>query len=109
MVDSSNNMVLSLAQSSAIEFPSLYYTGRLSTDPPNTLRPLALLRAGTSTVELVNNFRNRYGGYFGIALDPVDGSIWIFGDYAKATDEVGKWVGKTDFDNLGAPTPSPTE
>ena len=109
MVDSSNNMVLSLAQSSAIEFPSLYYTGRLSTDPPNTLRPLALLRAGTSTVELVNNSRNRYGGYFSTALDPVDGGIWIFGDYAKAKDEVGKWVGKTDFEHVGPPPPSPAE
>ena len=105
MVDASNNMVLSFAQSSAIEFPSLYYTGRLSTDPPNTLRPTALLKAGTSTVELIDNSRNRYGGYFSAALDPADGSIWIFGDYAKAKDEVGKWVGKTDFEHLGAPTP----
>ena len=108
MVDASNNMVLSFAQSSAIEFPSLYYTGRLSTDPPNTLRPTALLKAGTSTVELIDNSRNRYGGYFSAALDPADGSIWIFGDYAKAKDEVGKWVGKTDFEHLGAPTPAPT-
>jgi hypothetical protein len=97
MVDASNNFAMVYARSSPTEFASAYYTGRLATDPPNTLRPGKLLKAGTATLNLIDTFnpgmRNRFTDYFGIALDPIDESFWMMGMYAKAPTMSGTWVG----------------
>src|SRR5207249_4249920 len=49
-VDSANNMILVFGRSSATEFPSIYYTWRLATDPPNTLRDSVPLKSGGATL-----------------------------------------------------------
>jgi len=95
--DDRNNVVIAFAQSGKSEFPSLYFTGRWSTDLRNTLRPSILLKAGTAAMDTAdfNPFhtgQNRYGDYFGIALDPTDGSFWVHGEYVKSATEWGTWV-----------------
>lgn len=95
--DDRNNVVIAFAQSGKSEFASLYFTGRLSTDLKNTLRPSSLLKAGTAALDLsdfapFHTGQNRYGDYFGIALDPTDGSFWVHGEYAKRPTEWGTWV-----------------
>lgn len=95
-VDALNNVTIVFGRSSVSEFASVYYTGRLSTDPPNTLRPSILLKAGTATLNQIPDSGRGgifYGDYFGIALDPSDGSFWMLGEYAKASDAWGTWVG----------------
>ncbi len=93
MVDSSNNVGIVYARSSATEFASAYYSGRLATDPPNTFRPPRPLKAGTGLVSHVLGSRNRFTDYFGSALDPTDDSIWFLGMYAKTPGTSGSWVG----------------
>lgn len=94
MVDASNNISIVFARSSASEFASVYYTGRLATDPPNMLRPAKLLKAGMANLNMVDGSgQNRFGDYFGIAMDPSDGSFWMLGEYAKASNQWGTWVG----------------
>lgn len=63
--DSSGNVAIVFARSSASEYPSLYFTGRLATDPPHALRPAVLLKAGTAIwvsidTTSANVGRNRY-------------------------------------------------
>jgi len=101
MVDASNNLAVLFARSSTNEFASLYYTGRLAVDSPNTVRQSALLKAGVANLQLFDNGGsvNRYGDYFGAAVDPVDGSIWMYGEYAKASNQWGTWVGNIVFAN----------
>lgn len=84
-------MVIVFAASGKTEFPSLYFAGRLASDPPSTLRSRVLLKAGNSSLDPPSSV-NRYGDYFGIALDPVDGTFWVAGQYAKTSTEWGMWV-----------------
>lgn len=102
MADASNNLAILFARTSPSEFPSLYYTVRLATDPPNTLRPRALLKAGAASG--TKGFSGYppphpsagavfYGDFFGMAVDPVDGSIWMVGEYFEIPDRSTTWVG----------------
>lgn len=101
MVDTSNNLAVVLARSSASEYASTYYTGRLASDPPNTLQPSALLKAGMATQNLIDSKgRNRYGDYLGIGLDPSNGSFWILGEYVVTSTAWGTWVGNFTFPGL---------
>lgn len=105
-VDPSNNVAIVYGRSNTREFPSAYYTGRLWTDPPNTLRPGALLKAGEASQNHWTGDRSgtqMYGDYFGAALDPVNHSAWIIGEYVKTPDKWGTWVG-----NIRFPAPSPS-
>lgn len=103
MVDGSNNLAVVLARSSASEYGSAYYTGRLATDPPSTLQPSALLKAGMATQSLIDGQgRNRYGDYLGISLDPSNGSFWILGEYVVTSTAWGTWVGNFTF--ISTPT-----
>lgn len=68
-----------VTKSSSTEYVSLYYTGRLSTDPVNTMRPLTLKRAATVGY---NGEANpcRWGDYIGGAVDPADDTtFWAIG------------------------------
>ena len=81
MVNAADSVAMVFARSSASEFASMYYTGRLGTDPPNTLRSSVLIKAGTATLNIIDNRgRNRFGDYAGAALDLNDGSFWLFGE-----------------------------
>jgi hypothetical protein len=73
---SNGKLVLVYGESSTSIFPSLLVTGRLPTDPANTLQSPVVLRAGTTDDE-----STRYGDYFGAATDPSGGSFWVTGEY----------------------------
>jgi hypothetical protein len=95
--DMSDNIVLSLAHSSASIFAEIRYTGRKTTDAAT--QASALLKAGQTFIT-----GYRWGDYFGIARDPTDGSkVWVYGEWAKdcpGLDSVwdwGTWIGQVSF------------
>ncbi len=104
MVDTSNDLAISLSRSSASQFGSAHYTGRLGTDPPNTLQPSTLLKAGAANYQNLDGSSNRWGDYLGIGLDPNDGSFWILGEYAATSTHWGTWVGHLQFPSVAAGT-----
>lgn len=92
-VSQNNDVALVFACSGAGLYPSICYSGRLSSDPPDTLRPVKTLGAGTVSQAWVNGAgRARYGDYFGAALDPGDGSAWIVGEYPLTPQLWGTWA-----------------
>jgi hypothetical protein len=91
IVDESDNMAMAVARSSAIEPASLYYTGRLANDPAGVLRTPALLKAGTASLSVEED---RYGDYFGAAVDPSDGSAWLVGQFVSGTTKTTSWVAR---------------
>lgn len=97
IADNSNNFAMIYARSSANEFVSVHYTGRLATDPLNTLRPSNLLKSSDASYARIQNDRNRFVDYFGIALDPEDGSVWMMGLYSQGFENSGSWVGNIDW------------
>jgi hypothetical protein len=65
-------------ESSASEYVSMYVTGRTVNDPPGTLVPGTLVKAGNSYLYGYN----RAGDYSGIGLDPADGkTFWAANEY----------------------------
>ncbi|MBI3490277.1 MAG: fibronectin type III domain-containing protein [Acidobacteria bacterium] len=110
MADPSNNVALVFGVSSTTEFPSAYYTGRLGTDPLNTLRAAALLKAGEGIQNTpTGDFggRQRWGDYFGAAFDPADGSAWLLGEYVRTADTWGTWVANIGWRAGPAPPAGP--
>lgn len=91
-VDSSNNVALIFGRSSATEYLSLYATGRLGSDPLNTIRSPVLFKSGNGSLTgSVNASLGgiRFADYFGAALDPSDGTVWLVGEYGRASAPAG--------------------
>ena len=61
------------------------------------LRTPGLLKAGTASLFVEED---RVGDYFGAALDVVDGSAWLVGQFASAPTETTSWVGKVELPGL---------
>ena len=100
MADASSNLAIVLARSSTSEYGSVYYTGRQGAEAASTLQPSELLKAGAANYTQLDSLsRNRWGDYLGIGLDPSDGSFWILGEYAVASNQWGTWVGNFSFSN----------
>jgi Concanavalin A-like lectin/glucanases superfamily len=75
-------------QSSTTFYPSLLVTGRLPTDPTNTLQAPATIRTGIQP-----DISTRYGDYFSAATDPTATStstFWVTGEY-RASSVSSSW------------------
>ncbi len=89
MVDVFNNVFLVFNRSSASEFVGLHVTGRLVTEPANTLQASAQLKAGLGPYSFL-----RWGDYSDISLDPANQvRVWVAGEYADSGDRWATWVG----------------
>jgi hypothetical protein len=105
-LDSAGNLVIVYTRSSATEYPSIYYTGRLATDPLNTLRSGRLLQRGSRSFdwrppEGAGQSFNQFIDYGTATVDPVDGSVWMAalvpspeGRSASGFERSDAWVGR---------------
>ncbi|MDR3668404.1 MAG: FlgD immunoglobulin-like domain containing protein [Ignavibacteriaceae bacterium] len=102
MVDQDQNMAITYSQSDTGHYIGAYYTSRLVSDPVG-LQPSKPLQTGKGNyVVTFSGTKNRWGDYMGISLDPTDNyNIWMFTEYAAATNQWGTWVGELRL------TPSP--
>ncbi len=81
--DKQGNMALGYSVSSSSVFPSISYTGRLVTDPANTMQAEASMQAGAGSQ---NGRLERWGDYSGMSIDPTDDcTFWYTTEYLKAT------------------------
>ena len=81
-------------------YPSVYYVSRSAWDTAfSSPRPL---KEGLTWYVKVYNSRNRWGDYFGAAMDPVDSSVWIVGEYSQDTNRWSVWVGNVRFNRTTA-------
>jgi hypothetical protein len=100
MVDHCGNMAIGFAASNSSMYCGAYYTGRKAADPPGTVQPTGVLRAGLDWyVRTFGGSRNRWGDYSGLSLDPADQvTFWVFNEYAEVRGtplgtppEDGRW------------------
>ena len=95
-VDKSNNIYLVFSRSSSTEYASARFSGRKTTD--TAMQGSGTLKAGEAYyVKKDSNGRNRWGDYSGIARDWSTGDIWLYGEYAKPSNQWGTWIGRTKF------------
>jgi hypothetical protein len=91
--DLARNAHLVFTRSSANEFSQVRTTGRLVTDPPNTLQGSRLVKAGESSYG-----GSRWGDYFGICRDGTDANrVWGYGEFGDASSAWGTWVYSSKF------------
>jgi hypothetical protein len=89
-VDSSGDLGVVYNESSSSEYVSLYITGRLASDPKNTLEPASLAKAGNAALN-----PGRAGDNNGIALDPSSSNtFWAVAEYGEngQTCDWGTWI-----------------
>ncbi len=104
-MDSSGNLGLGFSATSATMFPSIYYTGRLASDPLGTLpqgEGIIINGTGSNT-----GGGNRWGDYTSLNVDPSDDcTFWYVNQYTPVTSASG-WrlrVGAFRFNECGTPT-----
>ena len=107
-LDAGGNMALGFSVVGPSTFPSIRYTGRLATDPPNlmTLGETDLM-VGTGSQ---TNSTGRWGDYSSMVVDPVDDcTFWYTQEYYAVTSDAG-WqtrIGSFSLPNCSSSTPPP--
>ncbi len=80
--DGSGNLQVVFGASSSSSFAGVWATGRLVTDPPNTLEAPTLIQAGAGAQ---TDPSGRMGDYSGAAVDPADPTaVWVASEYVRA-------------------------
>ena len=109
-MDQSGDLAIGFSASSATINPQIRYTGRLVTDPINTLaQGEAHLFDGTGSQ---TGTSNRWGDYSALSIDPVDDcTFWYTQEYYATTSQFN-WrtrIGSFKFTQCnGSATPTPT-
>ncbi len=95
-VDAGDDLTMVFGRSCADRYPGVALTARSLADP--ALEASVSLKEGdASYVVPIGNGEpvNRWGDFFGAALDPSDpGRVWVVGEYAGLHDTWGTWVGE---------------
>jgi hypothetical protein len=99
-VNSRNDIMLVFGSSSETTYPSLHATGRLYDDPSGTLRPSVLIAEGAASHDVNAIGTDKYGDYFGIALDPVDDSVWAYGQYIINSCRWASMIAQLDWNDV---------
>ena len=105
-VNKNNDVLIGYTRFAADQFASANYSFRAATDPPNTVRPDTVLKAGGSAY--LKNFggtRNRWGDYSSTVVDPLNEiDMWTLQQYsATEANTWGTWWGRFNLEPGGAP------
>jgi len=96
--DKQGNMLVGYSAANATLYPSIGYSGRLSTDPVNQLQNEFVSMFGTGS----QAGYSRWGDYSSMAVDPVDDcTFWFVGEYLVAT---GSFNWHTRLESLKFPS-----
>lgn len=91
--DLRRNAYLTFGRSGENQMAQLRTTGRLASDPTNSLQSSALVKAGESSYR-----GNRWGDYFGTSRDGGDGNrVWGYGQFADSSGTWGTWLHSGKF------------
>src|SRR5262245_17136211 len=91
-MDKDHNIALGYSKSSLTVIPSIFITGRLSTDPLNTLGAESQVTAGLGVqTNTPVNAGNRWGDYSAMTLDPVDQCTFYYTNEYLKTNGAFNW------------------
>src|SRR5262245_15031127 len=88
-MDKDHNLALAYSKSSLTVIPSIFITGRLSTDPLNTLGIESQVQAGIGVQTA--GAGNRWGDYSAMTLDPVDQCTFYYTNEYLQTNGAFNW------------------
>ncbi len=100
-MDQSSNIAIVYTRTgtTAPYYPSIYYKGRLASDPLGTMpQGESMIQDGTAS----KTGDERWGDYAGSGIDPVDEcTFWFTTQYAKTSSTMGTRVAAVKFDACG--------
>ena len=98
VADGQGNVALGYSTSNGTSpnFPSIAYSGRLATDPPNTLpqtETQMIAGGGSQANTCGGNPCHRWGDYTAMAIDPDDCTFWYVNEYYdnQTSGNSGNW------------------
>jgi hypothetical protein len=105
-MDNAGNIALGYGTSSPTSYPSVVFTGRVATDPLNTMESEVTMAAGTGDqIPQNGNTAARWGDYSSFSVDPVDDcTLWYTHEYMSTT---GDFIWSTRIGNISFPTCQP--
>jgi hypothetical protein len=107
-MDKDHNIALGYSKSSLTVIPSIFITGRLSTDPLNTLGAESQVTAGLGVqTNTPVNAGNRWGDYSAMTLDPVDQCTFYYTNEYLKTNGAFNWSTRIASFKFGSCTPAP--
>ena len=87
-MDKDHNIALGFSKSSLSVIPSIFITGRLAADAPNTLGTEAQVTAG---IGVQQGGGNRWGDYSAMTIDPVDQCTFYYTNEYLKTNGAFNW------------------
>ena len=108
-MDKDGNLAIGYSASNSQTFPAIRFTGRLATDPLNTLSIVESdLRQGSGSQ---THTSGRWGDYSMLAVDPTDGcTFWYTSEYYSVGASSAGWstnIGSFKLGNCGGTAPPP--
>ena len=103
-MDGSGDIAVGYSASSGSVYPSIRYTGRVTSDALGTIETESILKAGTGS-QTAN--LSRWGDYSAMTVDPVnDCTFWYTNEYLKAsgTFNWSTWISSFSFPGCGSTT-----
>jgi hypothetical protein len=99
MVTQAGHVVMAFTGSSASQYASCYFTGRLASDPAGEMAAPVQYKAGVAAQNNIDGYgRNRWGDYSYTTLDPVDRTtVWTIQEYGHQTNIWGTWIANFRF------------
>ncbi len=88
-MDKDQNIALGYSKSSATMYPGIWITGRLGTDPINTMGTEVQVQAGSGSQDATGG--NRWGDYSSLTLDPIDQCTFYFTNEYLKTSGAFNW------------------
>ncbi len=83
--DFQGNLAVSYSFSNGKKFPSIFYSGKLASDPAGTFRAEETLISGTG---IQTGFGSRWGDYTSLSIDPTDDcTFWMTNEYYTAESQ----------------------
>ncbi len=114
-VNKNNDVLIGYNRFSANDYASDEFSFRLASDPPNTLEPDVLFKAGEAPYVVVgrNSGSNRWGDFSTTMVDPADDlTFWTIQEYAatppaRQNGKFGTWWLEVTAPSLGISPPQP--
>jgi len=104
-IDQDHNIAVTFSRSGDTEYVGAYYSTWHANDPAGFSPSQPIAEGQGNYVLTYSGTINRWGDYFGIYLDPDNFyDVWMFTEYAAATDTWGTYVGQIRM----VPFPGPT-
>jgi hypothetical protein len=106
--DNQGNIAVAYSLASDQDRPSIMYTGKLATDPPDAFRSETKAIAGTGVQKA---FGFRWGDYSGMSIDPADDcTFWVTNEYfTQESEDISDfaWLTRISAFKFSECTPSP--